>query len=482
MLELAASGAKVLQLRSVEFARNHNVRLHVRSTFADADGTLDHARRTIRCSRRRSSPESCTRARSSCTACRDRRRAAVRGSRFRVGERRHDRPGRAPTRSSSRRRPRIASTPNARSTRSAPTGRLRDDLGKVSVIGAGMKSHPGDRGEDVRDAARRGRRARRRDDVADQDRVPRSGRTTSRRPCARSTRRSTCLESRIVGATGAAGARPARPDPRLGRRAATSRPRARPARSSTVGVIEEATPDALAAGGFDLCFFAIGATGSRELVPHAVRGGAVAIDKSSAWRMEPNVPLVVPEVNGDRALEHEGVVAVPNCSTIQMTVALKPLHDAAGLRSIRVATYQSVSGAGKQAMERLRAQSVEEHDARGDWTFDGEEFEEETKIQEETRKILELPDLPVQADVRARAGARRPPRGGVDRDRGRALAGATRARCSAAPGRARRRHSEPERRPPASTTCSSAACAATRPRRTASRSWSPATTSARAQP
>jgi len=162
-------------------------------------------------------------------------------------------------------------------------------------------------------------------------------------------------------------------------------------------VIEEATPDALADGGFDVCFFAVGASGSRELVPHAVRGGAVAIDKSSAWRMEPNVPLVVPEVNGSRALEHEGVISVPNCSTIQLTVALKPLHDAAGLRSVRVATYQSVSGAGTKSMERLRAQKVEDNDARGDWDFDGEEFEEETKIQEETRKIMELPDLPVQA-------------------------------------------------------------------------------------
>jgi aspartate-semialdehyde dehydrogenase len=162
-------------------------------------------------------------------------------------------------------------------------------------------------------------------------------------------------------------------------------------------VIEEATPDALAEGGFDVCFFAIGASGSRELVPHAVRGGAVAIDKSSAWRMEPNVPLVVPEVNGTRALEHEGVVSVPNCSTIQLTVALKPLHDAAGLRSVRVATYQSVSGAGTKAMERLRTQRIDDNDARGDWDFDGEEFEEETKIQEETRKIMELPDLPVQA-------------------------------------------------------------------------------------
>jgi len=161
--------------------------------------------------------------------------------------------------------------------------------------------------------------------------------------------------------------------------------------------IEEATPDALAGGGLDLCFVAIDAASSLELVPNAVRGGAVAIDKSSAWRMKPDVPLVVPEVNGDRALEHSGVIAVPNCSTIQLMVALKPLHDAAGLRSIRVATYQSVSGAGKRAMERLRAESVEEHDARGDWTFDGEEFEEETKIREEVQKILELPDLPVQA-------------------------------------------------------------------------------------
>jgi aspartate-semialdehyde dehydrogenase len=162
-------------------------------------------------------------------------------------------------------------------------------------------------------------------------------------------------------------------------------------------VVEEATPEALESGDLDLCFSAIGASASLELVPHAVRGGAVAIDKSSAWRMKPDVPLVVPEVNGDRALEHNGVIAVPNCSTIQMMVALKPLHDAAGLRSVRVATYQSVSGAGKQSMERLRAESVEDHDLRGDWTMEGEEFEEEAKIREETRKILELPDLPVQA-------------------------------------------------------------------------------------
>ena len=161
--------------------------------------------------------------------------------------------------------------------------------------------------------------------------------------------------------------------------------------------VEEATPDALADAGVDAFLFAIGASASRELVPHAVRGGAVCIDKSSAFRLEPDVPLVVPEVNGERAREHRGIVAVPNCSTIQLVLALKPLHDAAGLRRVRVATYQSVSGAGADAMDRLRAERTEEHDLRADWTFDGDEFDEEAKIRAETRKIFELPELPVQA-------------------------------------------------------------------------------------
>ena len=102
--------------------------------------------------------------------------------------------------------------------------------------------------------------------------------------------------------------------------------------------VEEATPDTLSAGGVDVFFFAVGASASRELVPHAVRGGAVVLDKSSGWRMEPEVPLVVPEVNGERALEHKGIIAVPNCSTIPLTVVLKPLHDEAGLARVRVAT------------------------------------------------------------------------------------------------------------------------------------------------
>ena len=161
--------------------------------------------------------------------------------------------------------------------------------------------------------------------------------------------------------------------------------------------VEEATPEALAAGDLDLCLFSVGASASRELVPHAVRGGAVAIDKSSTYRLEPGVPLVVPEVNGSRATEHDGIVANPNCCAIPLTCALKPLHDAAGLVRVRVSTYQSVSGAGAQAMERLRAESPEEHDLRMDWSFDGVEFEEEEKLREETRKILELPELPISA-------------------------------------------------------------------------------------
>jgi aspartate-semialdehyde dehydrogenase len=162
-------------------------------------------------------------------------------------------------------------------------------------------------------------------------------------------------------------------------------------------VVEEATPEALAAGDLDLCLFSVGTSASRELVPHAVRGGALCVDKSSAYRLEPGVPLVVPEVNGVRASEHQGIVANPNCCAIPLTCALKPLHDAAGLARVRVATYQSVSGAGAQAMERLRGQAPADNDLRMDWEFDGVEFDEEEKLREETRKILELPALPISA-------------------------------------------------------------------------------------
>jgi aspartate-semialdehyde dehydrogenase len=161
--------------------------------------------------------------------------------------------------------------------------------------------------------------------------------------------------------------------------------------------VEKATPEALAAGDLDVCLFSVGTSASRKLVPHAVRGGTVAIDKSSAYRLQEGVPLVVPEVNGDRALEHDGIVANPNCCTIPLTMALKPLHDAAGLARVRVSTYQSMSGAGAGRMEELRATPSAEGNLAMDWDFDGEEFEEESKLRAETRKILELPELPISA-------------------------------------------------------------------------------------
>jgi aspartate-semialdehyde dehydrogenase len=165
-------------------------------------------------------------------------------------------------------------------------------------------------------------------------------------------------------------------------------------------VVEEATPEALAAGGLDLALFSCGTGASRELVPHAVEGGALVVDKSSAYRLEDGYPLVVPEVNGDRALEAietTRVVANPNCSTIPLTCVVKPLHDAAGLRRVRLSTYQAASGAGAQRMERLRKEPVEQHDLAFDWTWEGDETEEESKIRAEARKILELSELPISA-------------------------------------------------------------------------------------
>ena len=105
--------------------------------------------------------------------------------------------------------------------------------------------------------------------------------------------------------------------------------------------------------GVDIALFSAGAEISREFAPIAAKAGAVVIDNSAAWRMEPDVPLVVPEVNPQDIANHKGIIANPNCSTIQMVVALKPLHDRARIRRIVVTTFQSVSGTGKDAMDEL---------------------------------------------------------------------------------------------------------------------------------
>jgi aspartate-semialdehyde dehydrogenase len=105
--------------------------------------------------------------------------------------------------------------------------------------------------------------------------------------------------------------------------------------------------------GVDLALFSAGTDVSREYAPIAAKAGTVVIDNSAAWRMDTEVPLVVPEVNPHDASRHKGIIANPNCSTIQMVVALKPLHDAARIRRVVVTTFQSVSGTGKEAMDEL---------------------------------------------------------------------------------------------------------------------------------
>ena len=165
-------------------------------------------------------------------------------------------------------------------------------------------------------------------------------------------------------------------------------------------LVEEATPEALGAGEVDLFLFSVGTGASRQLVPVASGAGAICVDKSSAYRLVDGYPLVVPEVNGARALEaleRDRIVANPNCCTIPLTCVLKPLHEAAGLKRVHVATYQSVSGAGYQRMEALRAEPVDDHNLVMDWTWEGDESDEESKLRAETRKILELPDLPISA-------------------------------------------------------------------------------------
>lgn len=169
--------------------------------------------------------------------------------------------------------------------------------------------------------------------------------------------------------------------------------------------------------GVDFALFSAGGSTSLEYAPKAAAAGAVVIDNSSAWRMDDEVPLVVPEVNA-HALAHipKGIVANPNCSTIQMVVALKPLHDAATIERIIVSTYQSASGAGQQGIDELM-QDVDAFYDRGeaptrkkfahplafealphiDVFLDSGYTKEEMKMVHETRKIMSLPALEVSA-------------------------------------------------------------------------------------
>jgi aspartate-semialdehyde dehydrogenase len=127
-----------------------------------------------------------------------------------------------------------------------------------------------------------------------------------------------------------------------------------------------------------------------------VRGGAVVIDKSDAYRLQDGIPLVVAGVN-DHVLNGDQIVANPNCSAMQLACVLEPLRKAAGLARVRLATYQSASGAGDAGIEKLRAIGPAEGNLGMDWELDGDEFSEEWKLRAETRKILGLPELPLHA-------------------------------------------------------------------------------------
>lgn len=118
--------------------------------------------------------------------------------------------------------------------------------------------------------------------------------------------------------------------------------------------VQELTEDSFA--GVDLALFSAGGSTSEKFAPCAAKAGCVVVDNSSAWRMDPTVPLVVPEVNPDDLSWHKGIIANPNCSTIQMVVVLKPLHDVAKIKRVIVSTYQAVSGTGQKAIVELESQ------------------------------------------------------------------------------------------------------------------------------
>ena len=313
-----------------------------------------------------------------------RRRPHLHRARRRERQRRHDHPERAgvrgrvaPTCRSPSRAPTCA-TARRRSTRSSPSVgivRVAEDptMGKVSVVGAGMKSHPGRRREGVRHARRRGHQHRDDLHLADQDLLRRRRRPRRRRPCARCTRRSSSAPTT---------SRPEHPFGAADERVTASPSSAPPAPSGTVMLgscasarfpAREIVPFASERsagreleGGADRPGRSPtsrsrastsrssppAATTSREWAPRFADAGASWSTTPRACRRDPEVPLVVSEVNPEALDGHKGIIANPNCSTMQLMVALKPIHDAAGIERLIVSTYQSVSGTGRQGRGR----------------------------------------------------------------------------------------------------------------------------------
>ncbi|OGO06932.1 MAG: aspartate-semialdehyde dehydrogenase [Chloroflexi bacterium RBG_13_56_8b] len=178
-------------------------------------------------------------------------------------------------------------------------------------------------------------------------------------------------------------------------------------------VVKETTPESFKK--IDVALFSAGAETSRYFSPIAAQSGAVVVDNSSAFRMDPKVPLVVPEVNAEDIKWHKGIIANPNCSTIQMVVALNPLHKVNAIKRLVISTYQAVSGTGSAAVEELTEQAKQVLDGQTtvphvyphqiafnllpeiDVFLDNAYTKEEWKMVEETRKIMHAPDIAISA-------------------------------------------------------------------------------------
>ena len=167
--------------------------------------------------------------------------------------------------------------------------------------------------------------------------------------------------------------------------------------------------------GIDIAIFSAGGSTSEKFAPHAAHAGCVVVDNSSQWRMDDRCPLVVPEVNPEHLEGHQGIIANPNCSTIQMLVALKPIHDAVGIKRIVVSTYQAVSGTGQKGLEELERQTRDLFNMREpenkvypyriafnvlphiDVFLENDYTKEEMKMVNETKKIMEDYEMRITA-------------------------------------------------------------------------------------
>src|ERR671921_5754 len=391
MLEMSASGAGVLQLRSVEYARNHAVRIHCRSSFTEEPGTFVVG-------------EEETMERPLITAVthsRDEARVTLLGVPDHPGiagriftaladanvdmiiQNEPETEGSAADMSFTVPRADLRTARAALDPVVAEVGiaSVAEDpaMGKVSVVGAGMKSHPG---------------------VAARVFSTLGDEGINIEMISTSPIKISC----VIGADAV---------DRAVRALHTAFERSAGRELDDGSVVQPLTPETIQ--GFDIAIFSAGGSTSGEWAPRFVDAGAVVVDNSSKWRGDPEVPLVVSEVNPEALERHKGLIANPNCSTMQLMVALKPIHEAAGIERLIVSTYQSVSGTGVKAVAELEEQThavlhgmepgepqVYPHPiafnvlgGAGNFADGDDHTDEERKMMFETRKILGDESIPV---------------------------------------------------------------------------------------